>query len=62
MQVNEKDLAVYTDPFSYLAAYLRGKITLPDYGLYSLENNMTVVRILEAAKESARKGKLVLLK
>lgn len=62
MQVNEKDLAVYTDPFSYLAAFLRGKIAIPDYGLYSLENNMTVVRILEAAKESARKGKLVQLK
>jgi predicted dehydrogenase len=62
LQVNESDLGVYTDPFSYLAAYLRGKITMPDYGLYSLQTNMTVVRILEAAKESAKTGKLVKLK
>ncbi len=62
LQVNEKDLGVFTDPFSYLAAYLRGRITIPDYGLYSLENNMTVIRILEAAKESARTGNLIRLK
>lgn len=61
-QVNEKDLSVYTDPFSYLADYLRGKITMAEYGLYSLENNMTVVRILQAARESAKTGKLVVLK
>lgn len=61
-QITEKDIAVFTDPFSYLAAFLRGKITMPDYGLYSLQNNITVVRILEAAKESAKKGKLIMLK
>jgi len=62
LQVNEKDLNVFTDPFSWLAAYLRGKITMPDYGPYSLANNMTVVRILQAARESAKTGKLVKLK
>jgi len=62
LQVNEKDLNVFTDPFSWLAAFLRGKITEPDYGLYSLENNMTVVRILQAARESAKTGKLVQIK
>jgi predicted dehydrogenase len=62
LQVNEKDLSVFTDPFSWLASFLRGKITMPDYGLYSLENNMTVVRILQAARESAKTGKLVKLK
>ena len=62
LQVNEKDLNVFTDPFSYLAAYLRGRITMPDYGLYSLETNMTVVRILDAARESAKTGKLVKIK
>jgi predicted dehydrogenase len=62
LRVNEKDLSVFTDPFSYLASFLRGKITMPDYGPYSLENNMTVVRILQAARESAKTGKLVKLK
>src|SRR5688572_11540794 len=58
-QINEKEIAVFTDPFAYLAAFLRGKITIPDYGVYSLQNNMTVIRILEAAKESAKQGKLI---
>jgi predicted dehydrogenase len=61
-QIHEKDIAVFTDPFAYLAAFLRGKITIPEYGLYSLQNNMTVIRILEAAKESAKQGKLIMVK
>jgi predicted dehydrogenase len=58
-KVTEKDIAVYTDPFSYLADVIRGKIKVEEYGLYSLENNLMVVRILEAARESAKKGKEV---
>ncbi len=58
-QVTEKDISVYSDPFSYLADVIRGKIKMPDYGLYSLPNNVMVVRILEAAKESAKSGKTV---
>ena len=57
--VTDKDIHVYTDPFSYLHAYLRGTEKMQPYGLYSLENNMMVVRILEAAKQSARTGKTV---
>jgi predicted dehydrogenase len=50
------------DPFALFEAVVRKKIVLPDYDLSSLENNMIVVEILEAAKESARTGKKVSLK
>ncbi len=40
---------------------VRGKIKVPENGLYSLKTNVTVVRILEAARESARTGKTVIL-
>ncbi|MEJ7587962.1 MAG: Gfo/Idh/MocA family oxidoreductase [Ferruginibacter sp.] len=62
LRVASSDLAVYEDPFSYFTDVIRGKIKVPENGLYSLENNMQVVRILEAAKESARNGKAVLMK
>jgi predicted dehydrogenase len=52
----------YDDPFAYLAAVVRGDITMQDYDLSSLENNMLVVEILEAAKQSAKTGKTVYLK
>lgn len=47
------------DPFTYLAKLLRGE-TKPDE-LTSLENNLIVVEILDAARQSARTGKAVLL-
>lgn len=51
----------YDDPFSLLAAVVNGKITLPPYDLSSLENNMIVMEILEAASKSAKTGKTVVL-
>lgn len=60
--VTSKDIHVYTDPFSYLQAYLRGVEKMQPFGLYSLENNLMVVKILEAAKLSAKTGKAVLYK
>ncbi|MBW7890475.1 MAG: Gfo/Idh/MocA family oxidoreductase [Chitinophagaceae bacterium] len=56
-----KDIPVYENPFSYLADVVRGKITVTDDGLYALPNNITVVRILEAAKKSAESGKTIYL-
>lgn len=50
----------YSDNLVYLADVLRGKIH-PVNDLSSLENNLIVVRILEAAKQSAREGKRILL-
>jgi predicted dehydrogenase len=52
--------APYQDHISYLAAVVRGDIR-PEQDLSSLENNLTVVKILEAAQESARKGERVAL-
>ncbi|MEZ0542476.1 Gfo/Idh/MocA family protein [Fibrella arboris] len=49
-----------TDPFTYLARLLRGE-TKPDV-LTSLENNLIVVQILDAARQSAKTGKAVVLK
>jgi predicted dehydrogenase len=60
--ITSKDIHVYTDPFSYLNAYLKGNEKIQPYGLYSLENNIMVVKILEAAKQSAKTGKTVLFK
>lgn len=51
----------YDDPFSYLAAVVRGEIEVADTDLSSLENNVTVVRILDAARESARTGRTMYL-
>ncbi|MDR3713926.1 MAG: Gfo/Idh/MocA family oxidoreductase [Puia sp.] len=52
--------AVYTENFPYIADLLRGVIH-PDNDLSSLENNLIVVRILEAARKSAIEGKKILL-
>lgn len=52
----------YDDPFALLKAVIRKEITLPPYDLSSLENNMLVVEILDAARKSAQRGKAVTLK
>lgn len=49
------------DPFCYLAAVARGEIKISSTDLSALENNMVVMEILEAAKKSAREGKIVYL-
>jgi predicted dehydrogenase len=45
------------NPLSYLAAVVRGEIQ--PAGLSSLEVNMTVTEILDAARESAATGKRI---
>ena len=52
----------YDDPFAFFAALVKKEIILPKYDLSSLENNMVVMEILEAAKKSAKTGKAVKLK
>ena len=49
------------DPFAHLAAVVRGRIVPQPHDLCALENNLTVVRILDAARESARTGAAVAL-
>lgn len=62
VKVTAKDVVVYDDPFTYFAGIIRGTIKEPENGLYSLATNVTVVRILEAARESAKTGRTVLLR
>ncbi|MGI9530569.1 Gfo/Idh/MocA family protein [Lutimonas sp.] len=50
------------DPFSLFAAVINKEIELRDYDLSSLENNMIVMEILEAARESAKLKKTITLK
>ncbi|MDR2041587.1 MAG: Gfo/Idh/MocA family oxidoreductase [Tannerella sp.] len=49
----------YHDSFDYLKAVVRNEIRVAPYDLASLENNVLVVRILEAAIQSAQTGKAV---
>ena len=46
-------------PFYYFAAAIRGDITVQPSDLSSLENNVIVVEILDAARESAKTGQSV---
>ena len=50
------------DPFKWLRAVVREEISLDRMDLGSLENNMIVMEILDAAIKSARKGKRIELK
>lgn len=60
-KITADDIAVYEDPFLYLRDVVFEKLK-PGNDLYSLANNLMVVKILAAAKESARTGKQVKLK
>ncbi|MEA1784895.1 Gfo/Idh/MocA family oxidoreductase [Arenibacter sp. GZD96] len=57
----EERMMPLDDPFALLEAVVRQKITLLPYDLSSLENNMLVMEILEAARLSAQTGKTVKL-
>ena len=70
-QVGGKDVPEFTAPalsapydssFRYLKAVVRGEITVAPSDLSALENNLTVMRILDAAVRSAKSGKAVTLK
>ena len=50
------------DPYIYFARVIKGEITLKPTDLASLENNLIVVDILDAAKQSAKQGKTIRLK
>ena len=58
----EERKAPYDDPFALFAAVIKNDIKLKPYDLNSLENNMLVVEILDAAKQSAKENKTIYLK
>jgi predicted dehydrogenase len=51
----------YNDPFSYLKAVVNKEIIPAKFDVSSLENNMMVMEILEAAKQSAASGRTIKL-
>lgn len=53
--------APFDDTFAWLAAVVRGTVTLADDDLSGLTNNLVVVEILDAAREAARTGQTVRL-
>lgn len=59
LQVAPKLKAPYDDPITYLIAVVSGGLN--PVGLSALDTNVTVVRILDAARQSARTGKTVRL-
>lgn len=61
-KLTAQETNTYTSPFLYFADAIRKKITIPAYGAYSIENNLIVVKILEAARDAAKTGKTIFLK
>lgn len=62
IKVTANDIAVYEDPFTYFGDVIRSKVKMSPYDPYSLSNNIIVVKILDAARESAKTGKTIKLK
>ena len=58
----EERKAPFDDPFALFKAVVRGEIELPAHDLSSLENNMVVMEILDAAVRSAQSNKTIFLK
>jgi predicted dehydrogenase len=48
------------DPFVYFVNVIRGNIKINKYDLSSMETNEIVVKILDAARESAKTGKTII--
>lgn len=61
-KLTAQETNTYTSPFLYFADAIRKKITIPAYSAYSIENNLIVVKILEAARDAAKTGKTIFLK
>lgn len=59
-ELNERK-APFNDPFAVLASVVRGDLILSPYDPYSLENNMIVVEILDAARKSINEKRTIML-
>lgn len=51
-----------TEPFNYFANLINGTLEISNTDLSSLENNLIVVKILDAARKSAKENKTIFLK
>lgn len=56
------EVAPFNDPFAFFASAVRGETTIGPADLSSLENNIIVVEILEAAIKSHKTGKEIRLR
>ena len=52
----------YNEPFFYFANVIKGNVKVNPTDLSSLENNLIVVKILDAARQSARERRTIYLK
>ncbi|HDZ03598.1 hypothetical protein LCGC14_0127800 [marine sediment metagenome] len=52
----------YDDPFSVFASVIKGNLVLEPFNVYSLENNLITMQILQAAINSAKSGTTIKLK
>ena len=60
--ITASDVDVYEDPFTYFSDVIHGTIMVEPFSLYSLENNVRVVEILDAARQSSKTGKTIYFK
>jgi len=47
------------DPFAYFTKVIKEGLPMDSFGLSSLDNNLVVMQILEAAKHSSKTGETV---
>lgn len=62
LTLTPEETGVYTDPFTYFAQVVRGHLIPAPYSPYTLENNLQVVQILDAARQSSKRGKTIRLR
>ena len=62
LSLTAEETGVYTDPFSYFSEVIRGQLKPSAFSPYTLENNLLVVQILDAARRSAKTGKRVVIR
>jgi predicted dehydrogenase len=60
LEANERETP-YNDPFLYFAARIAGEVKTDNNDLSGTANNLNVMKILDAARESARAGRSVSL-
>ena len=60
IKVSKQEI-LFSDPFRYFVGVIKGDVEMHPYALSSLENNLIVMEILDAAKESARTNRAVIM-
>ena len=61
LELRPEETGTLTSPFPYFAGVIRGTIKVPEYGYYSIKNNLIVAKILDAARRSAKERRTIVL-